>query len=287
MKRVNFLIAAALFAVSSVFVGCSDDDDITPPSIKFDNVTNNTYTLPEGVSSYTVNATITSEENLKTVKILQKTGSESIQVGQTITSFTDKKNYNLKQEITGITQDISIIVVANNGSERQSELKIVFTSAPDPEPTTKISTFTNRKMYCSVKDGSFETTAASVDGTLIIPKTATAEQIAKCDFVYFYTNKATMYSPQSAPTSLEEIAGWTTKNDTRFAVLSNVDFAEITAGNIIEKAGNPTATTADFIKDSVVAFKTSKGKVGVFKVTDLQAGYDGTDYCIIDIKVVE
>ncbi|MDR2038620.1 MAG: hypothetical protein LBQ60_11920 [Bacteroidales bacterium] len=293
MKKVNFLFVASLFAICSVFVGCSDDDDTDPPTITYDNVQNNSVTLPAGVTSYIVNATIKSDENLKSVKVMRKIGSESTQVGSTITSFPDKKLYNLRQEITGITSDIIISVIADNGKERQSDLNIKFTSNPDPEPTTQIDTYTARQIKCAIAGGESASCAASADGTTftILSANTTTSLQQKCDFIYFETGagSANIYSPNSLPAEFfPQVSAWTTKNATTFSVLSGVNYDDVTAANIIETAGTPAGTIAEGLSEgSVVAFKTAGGKVGVFEVMAYTAGSDANGSVTINLKVVK
>jgi len=135
MKKVSyFLMAALLVAANCVFVSCGKDD-VEAAKITFDNVDGSTVTLAKGVTSYTVNATITSTENLKTVKVFKEVGANSSQIGKTIDSFDPKTSYNLKQEITDITEEIKVRVSVDNGTETSSTLTIKITSGGvDPEP---------------------------------------------------------------------------------------------------------------------------------------------------------
>jgi hypothetical protein len=286
MKKFSLLMAAALIAVSSVFVGC-DKEEVTPATISFVNVTGDEVTLDEGVTTYTMVANITSTENLKSVKVTMKEGSVTQQVGETITKFAEKTSYSFQLPISNITKDLEITVTVDNGVETARTLTIKPFVAPALAP---ISTFPNVKIYCTGGDGSNASSAASSDGTVFPLTGASTANQQKCDFVYFYLTSGTMYSPAniaSATSTLTNIVNaWTTKNDTKFTVLSSgTDFAGITAANIATIAGNPTAATAAVSNGSVVAFKTAGNKLGVFKVTALDAGYLPTNYCTIDIKV--
>jgi len=149
-----------------------------------------------------------------------------------------------------------------------------------------ITTISNVKMFCTLVDGSNLSAAASVDGSLYALVSATTSNRTKIDFVYFYGK---MYSPNSIASATGTFSnmtnGWAKKNDTRFVLLSGVDFATVTAENIVSIAGLPTATSVAVSNGAVVGFVTDAGKIGIFKVVDYKAGYNVTDYCTIDIKV--
>jgi len=279
---------AAVAAVSSVFVACNKEE-AESATITFVNVQNDEVTLGSGVTDYVATVRVSSNTNLESIKVHKKVGANSTQIGATITKFDEKTSHQFTIDISGITVVTEIVVTVDNGTETAKTLTI----NPFAQQGASISTFSNVKIYCSGADGSGLSAAASVDGSTFALANANTTNQGKCDFVYFSTSQTgagTMYSPNNiggADANFVPIMNtWTTKNTTTFAVLSSsTDFDGITAANIASIAGNPAAATASVNLNSVVAFKTAAGKLGVFKVSAFDAGWNPTDYCTIDIKV--
>jgi hypothetical protein len=163
-----------------------------------------------------------------------------------------------------------------------------------------VKTFTGKKLFCSLADGSNETAVSTATGTLYALKSVAVGDQGKVDFIYRYisvTSPATMYSPICI-SGIDPVTSWTTKNDTKFAditdVLSATVFDALTDEALIAnitstEATNmpaPTATSITLVKDHVYSFLTSVSTVGIFKVTDLKTGFTATDYVTITIKTV-
>ncbi|GHT23327.1 hypothetical protein FACS189464_3710 [Bacteroidia bacterium] len=289
MKKLSFFVVAAFLAVSVGFVSCTKDEDILAPTITFDNVTGGTVTLEKGVSSYTVNATIVSIENLKTVKIYKKVGSVSTQIGQTVTSFDNKKLYNLKQVVDNITEDITIIVRADNGSENESELKIKYTQG-DIVTGGEVETSKAKILGAQSNSSVGSSYGVATKQVYLVGEAATAS--ASVDFIYFFSPDASIaaeiFSPNSSKAqSLNGYKDLATKNDTKFKL---TDVSAATFDAFVDDATIVAAATdvnAQYVEQltvgKVVAFKLSNGKLGLFKVSALDATASGS--ITIDVKV--
>ena len=113
MKKVSMFMIAAFIVAS---VSCSEDDT-EPATIRFNNVQNDKVILTEGVTEYVISVSISSSTNLKSIKVNRKVGSETTQVIPPITSFPNKKSYDLTQSVTSITANCEITVTVDNGVE--------------------------------------------------------------------------------------------------------------------------------------------------------------------------
>ncbi len=289
MKKVSLFIVAALFAVSAGFVSCSDED-VDPATISFDNVTNDQYTLAEGVTSYTVNATITSTENLKTVKVTKTVGSVGSQVGSTITSFPNKTSYHLSQVVNDITEDCKITVTVDNGTESTRTLTIKYTAAPETPAAGKITTST--AVIMAAQDNAAAGSYATSTNKTYKSSEAVANS-STIDFIYYYQaggDLAELFSPNSSKAStLNNYKDMTPKRDTKFkkVTMDETTFNAITDdATIVETATSLTASeVTNLVVGDVVAFKTADSKLGLFRVTALTATTSGT--ITITVKVQE
>ena len=147
-------------------------------------------------------------------------------------------------------------------------------------------------IYCTLADGSTNSTCASADGTTYSPKTATATQQAKVDFVYFNLSGTSygIYSPSSIPTVINtttnNFVNWTTKNTTYFSKTTDIFSSATNVSDIQTIADAATSTSVTGLAaNDVVVFKTAAGKVGLFKVVSITTGYGATDKVVVDIKV--
>ena len=293
MKRVSYFILAAFFAVSSAsFVSCTDDEDVEPASIKFDNVTNDVVTLAAGASTYTVNATITSVENLKSVKISKTVGSVTNQVGTEITSFPEKTSYHLTKEIDGITENCKITVTVNNGTETARALTINYTAGE--APAGDIDTWANKKLGSLAHGTTAGSSCASIDGTVYLLADAKTNS-NKIDIIYFNGNefKQSIAAPSNSAVqglssaSTSNVSTWATKNATKLKKLSitATEFDAMDNDAVIdEKVTSATVNgdiASDLATDDVVGFITVAGKKGLIKIVSFDAENNAT----ISIKV--
>ena len=297
MKKISSVMIAAFVAMSALFVSCSDDD-VDPATVKFDNVTNDEVTLAAGQTSYTVNATITSTENLKSVKVMKTVGSTGTQVGQAITNFPNKTSYNLKSEIDGITADCKITVTVDNGTETARTLTIKYTAGtPDPEPTPAgaISTFASKKLGSLADATTDGSSCASIDGTIHLLESAKTNS-GKIDIIYFdgSTYPKSIAAPSNSavqglsPSSANRVSTWEIKNDTKLKKLDGVtadDFNAMDDDTLISEKVT-AASTANIVSNlevgDVIGFITAgaTGKKGMIKVDS----FDGNNI-VISIKV--
>ncbi len=299
MKRISYFLFALLFAVSAGFVSCSDDD-VDPPTIKFlfsgsDNYDNstNTLTLASGVTSYTLQATITSEASLKSVSVSKKVGATTNQ----LTAFTSslKSPYTLSYDVTGITEDCILIVKAiNDGSESSLEMNVKVTSAPAADA---INTFVDKVLGSLSHTSSAGSSCASIDGTVYTIADAKTNS-AKVDFIYFNgtSNKKSLAAPNNS--SVGTLGGasspstWATKNATKLGLLSGVTAAQFDASTddaLITSNVTTAAVSADIISNlaagNVVGFITAAGKKGLIKVISIDESSDANQSIKISIKV--
>jgi len=146
-------------------------------------------------------------------------------------------------------------------------------------------------IYCTLADGSGTSTCASADGTTYSPKTATAAQQLLVDFVYFNASGTSLgiYSPSSVPATLSTtFTAWTTKNSTKFAKTTSIDYDSATYTEVKAAADAATDTSVTGLAiGTEVVFKTAAGKVGIFKVNSITTSYLADDYVKINIKVQE
>jgi uncharacterized protein (TIGR02145 family) len=140
------------------------------------------------------------------------------------------------------------------------------------------------KIFCTLVDGTNNTTCSSKDGTTYAPKNATPSQQQIIDFVYFY---GAVYAPSNVISALTStFSNWIIKNATTFAKTTTIGYSTATYEQVksIADAAIDKSIKALAIND-VVIFKTAAGKVGVFKVNTITAGYSASDYIEISIKV--
>ncbi len=294
MKRLSLILFSVAIAVSGFFTSCTKEDDPDGPQITFSNNQTET-TLAKGVTSWEINATITSVAGLEEVKIFQVTTAGEDQIGTAITSFTDKTNYNLKVTISGVVEQTTIKVSATdkNGTTNARNFVIKVT-ANDPIPATDKLVFYTATIVGAQGNATLGSAFSTSTGSVYL-KSAAKTNASKVDFIYYYDNtaKAEFISPNFAGTAYTDyVSGWSVKNATLFKDVTGT--VSTTAFDQIVKTDETLVTThaADFpteqrVKDLVVgdvfAFKTAGNKLGLAKVTALTATTSGS--ITIEVKV--
>ncbi|MFZ4398493.1 MAG: hypothetical protein ACOYO1_00550 [Bacteroidales bacterium] len=288
MKKLNYLIGLAL--IVGFFSSCKKDETTLPaPTITFLNGVS-TATIASG-ASYTIAGTIASEEGLTEVKYFKVTTAGETQIGQAITSFTDKNSFSFQQTINDITAQSVIKVQATDAKSQTTSANFTINIAGNA-----ITSFPDITLgsYNSPTGSSF----ASLDGTVY--QLADAKTNAsKVDIIFFYgaTNNATL----SAPSNLTELNQvfttasapntWAVNNDTKLEKRTDVVFDNVTLGNQIPNVqATGTSKVNNLAVGDVVAFRTANtnsafaNKVGILKVTAI-TGTGATATIKFSVKV--
>ncbi|MBC8343132.1 MAG: hypothetical protein ISR55_08050 [Bacteroidetes bacterium] len=274
MKKRNLLLAAIVISVTGFFTACEEPAGLAPVIAFLNNVTETT--LAAGVDSFTVAGTITSENGLAEVKLFKVTATGETQIGNAITTFTDKTNYAFQFFIQNIDENTTVKVEATDESNltKSANFMIIVTGGAIDSWTETLGAQSN-----TTTGSSF----ASSNGQVYLWAAATANS-SLIDFIYFYgaTNQATLAAPDDTDvaTVFPSVTGWATRNDTRYAntSLSAANFDAIMGDNdIITAATGASDTKANHLANGdVVAFITAAGKMGLVKIGTLTASNTGT-----------
>ena len=279
MKNLKMFFMATVLVAGAMFTSC------TPEAVTTVTITLDKTSVDAGTA---ITGKIAAEGTLTSVTLLKDSGTVTNTVkGWPKTTFTTADPVTLGAagsytvRIESLTAgSYTLKATDKNGVESSQKFTVVDTT---PVLTALTSATT---ILCTLADGSNNTTCASADGSVYAPKSATAAQQATIDFVYFYGG---MYAPSNVPTSLTAtFTAWTTKNATKFAKSTSIAYATATYADVKTAADAATATSVTALAaNDVVVFKTVAGKVGVFKVNSITAGYASSDNVVINIKVVK
>jgi len=287
MRKINLIFGLGAISMALFFNSCTEETN-NPPTISFDQAS--PLVLASGVTSATLTGTIVADAGLNTVEFRKIVGlSESLLL--TVTSFssgnvttTDDINYTFNYLLENITENTTLQVTAIDKDDQEESLSIeieVTVSNLKPEVS-------NVKIYCTLGDGSGESTCASVDGSTYAPKLASEAEQVVVDFVYFYSTNAGIFSPSDLPSVLDDaFTTWTVFNTTLMEVV-DVDYASVTYAQVADATDGITSTSVENLEvGDVVGFITEDDKIGVFEVDEIEPGYNATDYIVINIKVEE
>lgn len=281
MKK-NLFLVALMVATVSMFTSCDKTTDLTTVKITLDG-TSTAY-----ASGTVVTGSIVALGELQTVTLLKDGATVS---GWPVTTFgtVSKITGNATTGYTFRLLDLVDGSYSMRATDKSgAEDNVTFTIATAVTLKT-IATATT--INCTLSDGSGKSTCASADGTTYEPKTATAAQQATVDFVYFNLSGTALaiYSPSAAavlPALTNAFTTWTTKNITKFAKTTTITYDAATYATVKTAADAATETSVTALAvGTVVVFKTAAGKVGIFKVNSITAGYGVTDNVVINIKV--
>jgi hypothetical protein len=277
MKKKLFLVTL-IVASLSMFTSCDKTTDLTVVKISLD--------ATSFASGAAVTGGIVALGELQSVTLLKEGTSVS---GWPVTTFATGS------KITGSASAgyaFRLLDLADGSYSMRATDK----SGAEDNVTFTVATVGSLKtittatvIYCTLSDGSGKSTCASADGTTYEPKTATATQQATVDFVYFNLSGTALaiYSPSSIPTALTNaFTTWTAKNTTKFAKTTTITYDAATYASVKTAADAATETSVTGLATgTVVVFKTAAGKVGIFKVNTITAGFGGSDNVNINIKV--
>jgi len=288
MKKMKMIVAFVAMA-GVLFTSCETETG-DAPTITFDNVTDNTVTLDKGVTEYTINGSILSDEGLATVKLMKVTDSEETMIGSPITDFDDKNDYRLSAKITGITADMNVKVTAidKEAQETSKTLTIKITSEPLHEYSAKIVGSHDNADY-----GSFLNANTGDVFTVADSKNNKAD----IDMLYYYgSNNATLAAPneteaQTIDAGTFQLNTWdeAEKNATLFsaAAITDLTWAEITTdvhlATAIAGADITKKKAKSLAKDQIYAFTTAAGKSGLVKVDAIEG--EAAGYITVSVKI--
>lgn len=299
MKKINLFILSIAVLAGGLFSSCTKEADPEGPQIAFSNSLTET-TLAMGVSQWEVNATITSVAGLDQVKVFQVSAGGEDQLGEAITSFTDKNSFNLKVLVTNINVATTIKVSATdkNNVTNSKNFLIKITEAPALDKVT-ILTATLGSATRNLTDPSYYSI-----GTKTAYKYNATGASANVDFGYSYgddnntTNYATIFSPEWY-TSTQKITS--PSNVTKFAIttLTVAEFDAITVSDDSKIVTAATGATLQFVNNlqvgasndgKIIAFVTQSGKKGLIKVGTISKGTNvdfpyASGKVILNIKV--
>jgi len=275
MKK-NLFLGAILLAFVSMFSSCGTDLETTV-KITLDPITGTTAT-----------GKIEASGGLKSVSLLLNATT----VGSPITSFstgssvigtaTDGYTFRFENLAAG-----SYSLKAVDKKDVESTVTFTVTAA-----TTLTALSTSTTIKCTTAGVGNTSTCASADGTTYDPATATLADQAKVDFVFVngngtsaYGPLGSIYAPSSTPSGLALIEIWGTKNTT-YLEKSTIVYADATYATVKSVADAVTKTSVTTLAaNDVVVFKTTKGKVGIFKVLSIDNSTTASGNIVINIKV--
>lgn len=303
MKKINLFILSVAVLAGGLFSSCTKEADPEGPQIAFSNSLTET-TLAKGVAQWEVNATITSVAGLSEVKVFQVSAGGEDQLGDAITSFTDKNTYNLKLTVNNIKELTTVKVSATDKNNiTNSKNFVIKVTAADPIPAGDELVFYTGTISAQLgAQGNALGSAYASSTNSIYLKGAAKTNSSKVDFIYYYSptasTSAEMISPKFAQDNGDVLAAstWGVINQTKLKdVSSSVSSTQFDA--IITTDDAPVTTAASSMTDQqvkalvvgdVFAFETAAGKKGLAKVKALAAG-TGSDYTkgtiTIEVKV--
>ena len=289
MKKLSYLFIC-LFACSSIFVSCSDDDDDDPfldPKVEVicDGASVSSGAVIEDApgTSLKFNIKFTmGGDKLTSIKITSKLSGETfIQVDSALNEgLFNSGDKNLSYAFNTSVANVEKVLTFSTTDKKSRTASFTVTVKPKASETVGNSNISVSKVTLmgaqgSIGYGSFY----SVDlGEVMFVAAARTNQ-GKVDFAYYYgsNTKATIGCPSDK--DLGEIAytagtngktsQWTTKNTTKFIK------CEATAANIEarydEYVGYDAVETAatQLVVNDAYAYKTQGGKTGVFIVTNI------------------
>lgn len=292
---VLFLLGAAAFGYS-----CSSKTDSTTttpqnPSLTVSPSTDQTAKPGDMIAFAIVGASnSTSNSGLTKIHASVATANGS-NVGTAWDSTLAKKPTNL-----GVNYTFSVPAGATDGTV----YTITFTLTDDKNNTatstrninvkiaTTLSSYSAVMILVPSTDKMSKTFYSSSDNTLYSRTDAdnSSSTQSKIDFAYYYgvSNHASITSPYGMPTVIQNLAGWSVKNNTMLGLttLTSANFDAADNAAVVSANSSATmSTVTTLIAGDVLAFKTVAGKMGLIRVSDIKGTYNDGDYMKIDVKV--
>lgn len=291
---------AALFAASSVFVGCSSDPSDAPTiTIRFDgNASTNGVFAPSDLyvgDNVAVEVEFDVPGKIKEIRISEVGGSPLAGYPKT-SGFTSDNFHKANWTVTGnsvgtVEFNVEVTDKDKEPNIKNASIKITFKERPPVYGEIKTSTAKLLGAQNHTEGSSYSTETEGVYKVSEVLANA-----GKIDFIYYYQtggSLAEIFSPKSANAgTLNTIKDMNPKNDTRLkkVTLSENDFNNIeNDGKIVELATDfPTGADGESVKElvvgNVVAFKTDDDRLGLFRVTALEAGANGSITIIVKVQ---
>ncbi len=292
MKQWKILSLALLIMAGLTFTACQDDDDDIMdlgPTISMktgEGYTHEDFEVTEGSAvKFGINAakSTTHDNNLTKFNIIYTTTNQTLNL---VDSTFNAGNFSADYQITFMglgSAKITFKVTAQGGLTAEKELNVVVTEAG---VAVKKTTDIDLGSFNEPGIGSFYST---VEEEVYDIAQATLNQ-EKIDFLFYRgaTNLNTIAAPDDETAiTVFQIAGWTTKNATRFntAEMTAEEFDAIESPYVFPEFDEENATTNVNMLEigDVVMFRTIAGKHGYIKVADIYRG----DKIKIDVIVEE
>lgn len=300
MMRTKFIFLQRLiFTLLSVIVigSCSDETATNDgPQITFANGIDE-VTLAKGVTQWEINATITSAVNLDQVVLFEVGSGYEDQLGEAITSFSDKNSFDLKFTISNVTEEKSIKIVATDKDNiTNSKFFTIKVTPEDPPPAGDKLLFWTGTLAAQLgaQGSSLGSSFASSTGT-VYTKSPAAANSGIIDLIYYYNSEAGILAELISPKFAADhgnvlgASGWAVKNETQFIKVSMTaaQFDAIVATDdapvVAAATGFAEQRVVNLVSGNVFAFKTTPGKLGLAKITALTGTTAGS--ITIEVKV--
>jgi hypothetical protein len=290
MKRKLFY-GLGIISLALILNSCGDETTTgAAPTITFDD---SQITLAEGVTTATLTGKIVAEEKLDQVTVFKVVGTSESQIG-TYSSFksgdvttTDDLNYNFRIEVAGVTENISVKIVALDKASQSATKSIAVNITAVPALKTEFTA-----ILMGAQSSTLGSCLDASTGTVYkISGDEAKTNASKVDILYYYgsANNATLAAPND-PTvdgtsaDFTWTSTWSVKNATKFGT-SNLDYSAVTAAQVNAITGLTATKLVDLTVGSVVAFLTADSKKGVLKVTALDTGAAGK--ITVSVKIQE
>ncbi len=301
MKKMR-LLTVLLAVAGMVFLNsCGSDDEHAAPTISISKTVWELDFSQDTAVQVLFTADVNAEAEVETftiteTKIDQNGGETSAAYdasttstfkGETSKKYTFDKTFSVDDFTTYKEYDYKFSVTDKDGQSYSVVVKI----------TKKEETASTATEYTAVLMGAQSNATLGsfydVESNTVYLLSDASNHQAEVDFVYYYgsTNLATIAAPNDetvngASGDFTWTQDWTTQNATSFYVLSNVDFdaiqTTVDVDNALAGQTNPLTKTTQLSVGSVIGFTTANGTNGVFKVTAITEGSDGT--ITLDVK---
>jgi hypothetical protein len=299
MKKLLFAtLSLVLFAGTVFFSSCSKSEDNTPtdqnPVINFvakSGYVSGDVTLTAG-AAFKVNITAfsnTSSGSKLAELIISRVYNNNPKTILDSTISLSSLNAEFQANALSLvgTERWIFKVVDKAGYSSEISFNITTEAAAGP-----INTFSMKIL--GAQTAATGSSFASIDGTIYSLAEAKANQ-AKVDFMYYYgaTDLATLAAPDDAhaaqifTNATNGLQTWTTKNATRFKLVSDViNWDAITDDEVIVAqcaSGVTESRIPGLVAGKYLAFITASGKKGMIKVESITTGDSGD--ITISVKV--
>lgn len=293
MKKINVFLSIVLVTGAAFITSCNDTTEgDTQPVINFvggAGYISEDATLKAGELfqvGITALSNTTSNAKLSNIRIVRTFNNVPFTV---LDSTINTDSYQLTFETVAYpeagVERWTFTVTDKDGESSEIFFNITTTGGG------AITTYT-QKMLGSYDNSAYGSSFASADGTVYFIADAKANA-AKVDWLYFYgvSNGATIAAPDDAAaatifnSATNGLQTWSVRNNTRFGLTSGITWGDVSDDALIVGAatGVSNSKANQLAVGNIVAFKTSAGKMGLIKVTDIVASGDGT--ITYDVKV--